>query len=310
MTQVSKDKVFVYIMAGGQGKRFAPISTPEKPKQFLKIINDKPLIKQTYDRVHSLTHNILVGTHVKYSGLVHGALPSFNPQHLLLETESKNTAPSIGHAVKVVESLAGQSAVIVCMPSDHYIEDNDKFVEALNKAVELAYKYKFIITLGMTPTFPATDYGYIKRDVKFTDSGDFTFYRVNTFVEKPNLLKAGHYIQEGSYSWNSGVFVANVETMLHMFRVFAPEIYRYLPVADPRYKYGSTYAEAYYSVCPSISFDYAVMEKTKDILVAPIEVGWTDIGTWDSLERFIKKNKTKQIQISGEFLDYLKENKK
>jgi mannose-1-phosphate guanylyltransferase len=292
---LDKDRIFVYIMAGGEGNRFAPLSTPEKPKQFLDVINGKSLLAQTYERMRKLTRNIFIGTNVKYVNLVHKSLKVFESARLIIETEKKNTAPAIAHAAKVIQAI-NKDAILVCVPADHYIQDEEKFRENILRAVEVAIKYQFVLTLGMKPMFASVDYGYQRVDVHFSSG----VWRVSTFIEKPKFEAARRYVADEKYYWNSGVFVWHIETLMRLYRKYAPQIYNLTYLISGG---DTTKVAEYYSKVPNISVDYAIMEKAQDIATIPTDVGWSDVGNWDGLQRLIETNK--DVKISNDFMEYL-----
>jgi len=301
MTSSNENDIFIYIMAGGSGTRFAPLSTPEKPKQFLKIINDKSLLRQTYERVKGITSNVYIGVNVSHINHIYKELPGFDVNKVLMETEMKNTGPAIAHAAQFFFKI-NPKAVMVCVPADHYIHDEKKFVQVVEEACSVARYYRMVVTLGMKPTYPSTEYGYIKKGALIINKRGNQVYKVKRFVEKPNLEKATDYLKEGSYYWNGGIFVWGVCAALWFYKKCSPDIYRALSILGD----GTDKSRIinYYKSVPRISVDYAIMEKSdNDIGMIPADIGWNDVGTWESLDRFIKKNKS--IIMSGDFIDYL-----
>lgn len=276
------------IMAGGIGSRFWPQSTPEKPKQFLKLISDKTMIQMTFERINKLipSDNIFIVTNEKYVDLVKEQIPNIKDINIITEPCSRNTAPCILLSSIYIKNLLGE-ANIVCVASDSYIQKEDVFLNKINCANEFISKDKnAIVTLGITPTRPETGYGYIKYE-KNVDIPN----KVIKFVEKPNIEQAKEYLDSKEYLWNAGMFIFNNISMINEIKNNISEDYNLLKdlpkIEDENYK---LYLNANYEKCNKISIDYAVMEKSPNVYTIPSDIGWDDVGTWESLERYIEKD--------------------
>ena len=278
----------VVIMAGGVGSRFWPQSTPEKPKQFLKLVGNKTMIQMTYERMNRLvpSENIFIVTNSHYVDLVKEQLPEVKDINIITEPCGKNTAPCILLSSLYIKNLYGESNVI-CVASDSYIAKEDEFLEIIKQANDFINKEKkAIVTLGITPTRPETGYGYIKYN-----KDDDIPHKVIKFVEKPNLELAIEYMESDEYLWNAGMFIFNSTSMLAELKKYLPDEYKLLKglpkkVDEKYYKF----LEENYEKCNKISIDYAVMEKSPNVYAIPSDIGWDDVGSWKSLERYTEKD--------------------
>lgn len=277
------------IMAGGKGERFWPRSRVKLPKQFLSLTDDgKSMIQHTVERLKKILNieNIFVVTNYSYVNLVIEQLPDLPIKNILVEPESKNTAPCIGLAAIHIRKKYKNSKMIV-LPSDHLIKFNELFIDTLEIGLEAIEKNDNIITIGITPTYPETGYGYINFKRNTSINKIKNIYEVIKFVEKPNFKKAKQYINTGEYLWNSGIFIWNTDTILKCFEEFTPEIYKGLVQIEKfinTESYEKTLKEEYIKF-HATSIDYAIMEKVKSIYVIPGNFGWDDVGSWLSLER-------------------------
>ena len=277
------------IMAGGKGERFWPRSRVKLPKQFLSLTDDgKSMIQHTVERLKKILNieNIFVVTNYSYVNLVIEQLPDLPIKNILVEPESKNTAPCIGLAAIHIRKKYKNSKMIV-LPSDHLIKLNELFIDTLEIGLEAIEKNDNIITIGITPTYPETGYGYINFKRNTSINKIKNIYEVVKFVEKPNFKKAKQYINTGEYLWNSGIFIWNTDTILKCFEEFTPEIYKGLVQIEKfinTESYEKTLKEEYIKF-HATSIDYAIMEKVKSIYVIPGNFGWDDVGSWLSLER-------------------------
>lgn len=281
------------IMAGGIGSRFWPMSTPQHPKQFIDITGcGRTMIQQTFDRFNQsfgeLAESIVdidhvwVVTSANYKDLVAEQLTGINPQHILLEPCMRNTAPCIAYASWKIKK-EDPEALIVVAPSDHLVLNVSAFQEAINKGLEFVAEGNRILTLGMTPTRPETGYGYIEQGPS-TGSGT-GIYKLAAFREKPNLPTAIEYLQKGGFTWNSGMFLWSVNTIVTELRKYAPQIAAVMDMMSDSFftDEEQTVVNELFPTCEKISIDYAVMEKTLIAYVLPSEFGWSDLGTWGSL---------------------------
>ena len=275
------------IMAGGVGSRFWPMSTAEKPKQFIDVLGvGKSLLQLTVERFGEIfpQANVWVVTNQRYKEIVGEQLPNIPASHILLEPCRRNTAPCIAYVSWRIKH-ENPHANIVVTPSDHIVTNEVEFRRVISNALRFTSSSDAIVTLGMKPTRPETGYGYIQADLSVAALSNKEIYRVDQFREKPNLETAQKYIQENNFFWNAGIFVWNVSTIVNAFRVYQPGISNIFEEMLPLYgteKEQETIDQRY-PECENISVDYAIMEKADEIYVCPADFGWSDLGTWGSL---------------------------
>ncbi|MCH5328583.1 MAG: mannose-1-phosphate guanylyltransferase [Coprobacter sp.] len=275
---------YVVIMAGGVGSRFWPMSTAECPKQFIDVLGcGRTLLQMTFDRFAGIVpaENIWVVTSKNYKGIVKSQLPDVTDSHILAEPCMRNTAPCIAYVSWKIKKLDA-AANIVFSPSDHLVTDVPEFRRVISRSLDFSARLHAIVTLGMKVFRPETGYGYI---AVLPDEEEIK--PVEAFKEKPNKELAEKYMQSGNYYWNAGVFVWNVQTIEKSFRTYCPDIASVFDRLDAVLGTDSEQeaVDRLFPECPSISVDYAIMEKAPDIYVFPADFGWSDLGTWGSLHR-------------------------
>ncbi|MBR1713084.1 MAG: mannose-1-phosphate guanylyltransferase [Alloprevotella sp.] len=283
------------IMAGGVGSRFWPLSNDTRPKQFLDVLGcGKTLIQLTVERFKGLIplENVWVVTSEAFRDLIAEQLPDIPSQNLLFEPCRRNTAPCICYASWKIKKRDPRANIVVA-PSDHIIADVGKFQEAVTDALDFAIETDAIVTLGMRPTYPETGYGYIKADFSYSSSRKKNIFRVDGFKEKPDHDTAEEYLREGHFLWNSGLFVWSVSTIINAFRVYEPAISRIFEGLLPYYDTPEEQErlDQAFPECPTISVDYAILEKAEEIFVYPADFGWSDLGTWSSLRANVPQDK-------------------
>lgn len=272
-------------MAGGVGSRFWPMSTPEKPKQFIDILGTgRTLLQSTADRFASvcLPENTWVVTAEKYKEIVKEQLPEIPDSHILLEPCMRNTAPCIAYVSWKIKKKYPQANLVVSA-SDHIVTDVEEFGRVIRKGLEFTGKGERILTLGMKPTRPETGYGYIKMKENVFPGEEIR--AVEGFKEKPDRETAENYLKEGNYAWNSGIFLWKVSTVEKAFRSFQPEMSALFDSLEDYFyteKEGEMIRQKFPD-CEKISVDYAIMEHARNIYVFPADFGWSDLGTWGSL---------------------------
>ena len=281
------------IMAGGRGTRFWPLSTEDKPKQFLKLINEDTMIQATVKRLENLIpiERIFVVTGKKYISLLKEQLPNLPERNIIIEPVGRNTAPCIGLSAFHIRKFY-QDATIAVLPSDHLITDEKNFLEVLNSANMFVDKNKnAIVTIGMKPNRPETGYGYINYDSIDCTLDGCEIRKVKRFVEKPDLEKAKEYLKDGQYLWNGGMFIWKAENILKLTSMYMENTYRVLSeiAATNEEEYDKVLEEKYTDV-ENISVDYGIMEKADSIYVIPSDFGWDDVGSWSSIERYRNKD--------------------
>lgn len=285
---------YLVIMAGGIGSRFWPMSSPEKPKQFLDVLGcGKTLIQLTLARFRTVVppENVWVVTSQRYESLVREQLPEVPARNVLLEPCRRNTAPCICYVSWKIKKQNPRANIVVA-PSDHVIGDVDAFRSAVNDALEFAAETDAIVTLGIKPTRPETGYGYIKADLGFSSSRKKNIFRVDEFREKPTAEVAESYVKQGNYLWNAGIFIWSVSTIINAFRVYEPELSAMFEDLMPCYDTPDEQAQIdkLYPECKDISVDYAIMEKAEEVFVYPADFGWSDLGSWGSLRQQVKQD--------------------
>lgn len=288
--------IFSAILAGGNGTRFWPLSRETSPKQLLNISGKDVMINETIKRCSNLIpkSNVYIVTAQSQSENVNKVLlPEVPRENILLEPLARNTAPSILFTALKLKKLYGEGIMCV-FPSDQHITDNSEFENVLGKMIEYAKTSDKLITIGITPTFPSTGYGYIKYGQK---SENENFYVVDEFCEKPIYDKAKKYIEDGNYLWNSGIFVFKVSTIIEAFERFLPRIFknlmRWYDVIGEDIE--NQILKEVFSSLQKISIDYGVLERSDDVVVIPGDFGWSDVGSWDSLGALFPPDKNKNI---------------
>ena len=287
------------IMAGGHGERFWPRSRRNLPKQFLSLTDDgRTMIQLTVDRISSVVNieDTFVVTNKDYKGLVRQQLPELPEENIICEPVGRNTAPCIGlGAVHIAKKY--EDAIMVVLPSDHLIKYNSMFLATLKNAYEVAEKNNNLVTIGITPDYPETGYGYIK----FNSNNCYkTAFAVERFVEKPNLELAKEYLATEEYLWNSGIFVWKVSSILKNIKKFMPELYQGLLCIKESIATidNEVVLSKEYQGFDSVSIDYGIMEQAKDIYTLPGTFGWSDVGSWLAVEKIQKTNEFGNI-ING-----------
>ena len=286
---------YVLIMAGGSGSRLYPRSTKELPKQFQKIIGEKTLIEQAYDRARSITDvkNIYISSNHKYVDLIKKHLPEIPRQNYITEPVKKNTGPAIALATALIHKK-DKDAVIVATHSDHLVTKLDEYSKGVLMGINVIKDNpEQILCVGISPTSPHTGFGYIERGADFVPEGEYQVYKAKRFVEKPNLEKAKKYLASGKFFWNAGYFIWNTKHFLDELKEFSPDIYK----GVSKIAKASTATEARnvidkeFHKFESIAVDHMIMEKTKNLLVMPLDIGWSDVGSWDVVAKMVDKKK-------------------
>ena len=282
-----QNKNHLVIMAGGIGSRFWPMSTDERPKQFIDVLGvGRSLLQLTMDRFEGVIEkeNIWVVTNKKYADVVREQLPEMPADHVLCEPCRRNTAPCIAYVSWRIKSQDPKANVVVT-PSDHIVTNVEEFRRVIKQCLEFTEDSDAIVTLGMKPTRPETGYGYIQADLSMSSMRNKEIFRVDSFKEKPNLETATEYIKDKSYFWNAGIFIWNVSTIVNAFRVFQPVLSKIFESMLPIYGTDKEQEmiDKRYPECQNISVDYAIMEEVEEIFVCPADFGWSDLGTWGSL---------------------------
>ena len=270
------------------GSRFWPMSTTERPKQFIDVLGvGRSLLQLTFDRFEGICppSNVWVVTNVKYRDMVREQLPEIPGTNILCEPCRRNTAPCIAYVSWRIKSQDPKANIVVT-PSDHIVTDTEEFRRVITLCLSFTESSDAVVTLGMKPTRPETGYGYIQADLSYSSPRNKEIYRVDSFKEKPDLETAQKYVRSKSYYWNAGIFVWSVSTIVNAFRVYQPAMNSIFERLLPIYGTPSEQEEIdkRFPECESISVDYAIMEKAEEIYVCPASFGWSDLGTWGSLQ--------------------------
>ena len=290
-----KTNVYAVILAGGSGTRFWPLSRKSRPKQFLNITGNRSLLQETLRRVKTKikAKNILIVTGAKHAKEIKRQVKPFRipSSNLLFEPQGKNTAPAVGWAASHINKRDAKATMIV-LPADHLILKQKAFWAALQKAMRLAQEGA-LVTLGIVPTRPETGYGYLKTR-KISKKGK-KFFKVEQFIEKPDLKKAVAFLKSGKYLWNSGMFIWRVDSILKEYKKRQPKIFNILASGRIKQRWGQM---------PNISVDYGILERAKDIAaVSGQDIGWSDLGSWESVHQVLGKDKKGNV-LKGHVMDF------
>ncbi len=294
-------------MAGGVGSRLWPMSKTDYPKQFHDVLGvGKSLLQLTVERFEKVCpiEHVYIVTSNEYFDLVKEQLPELKDDQILLEPSRKNTAPCIAYAAFKIHQKDADANIIVA-PSDHLILRQEAFEETIQLALQQAEKGDYLITIGIKPARPDTGYGYIQ----FTDDDSTISDRikkVKTFTEKPGLDLAKKFIDSGDFYWNSGIFIWKSRSIIEAFSEYLPELFSLFDSDVSQYNSEGEkeYIGKIYPLCKSISIDFGIMEKAKNVLVILADLGWSDLGTWGSLYEHIPHDEKGNTVIGDKVLTY------
>jgi mannose-1-phosphate guanylyltransferase len=282
---------YCVIMCGGVGSRFWPFSKAARPKQFIDFFGTgRSLLQMTFDRLNGIVpvENIILLTNESYEPLIKEQLPEISSHQILLEPARRNTAPCIAWAAHHIKAINPDAKMMVA-PSDHVILDVEKFRTSVINAFEFIDSRDALVTMGIKPSRPETGYGYIQVGEHVEGS----FSSVKTFTEKPDEDLARVFLRSGEFFWNSGMFFWSADSIIHALNACVPEIN--IIFENGQQFFGTQqemdYINTHFEACPSISIDFAVMEKAPNVYVETVDFGWNDLGTWRSLYEFSPKNK-------------------
>ncbi|QCR24471.1 mannose-1-phosphate guanylyltransferase [Pontibacter sp. SGAir0037] len=297
------NNTYVIIMAGGIGSRFWPFSRTNFPKQFHDVLGiGESMLQMTMKRFRDIcpVENVFVVTNKDYEGLVKEQLPQLSDNQILLEPVGRNTAPCIAYASYKIAQL-NPNANLVVSPADHVVLKEEAFTRVVTEGLKAASQSDVLITLGITPSRPDTGYGYIQ----FIDDDSSPIKKVKTFTEKPNLELAKMFLDSGDFVWNSGIFIWNVKSILSAFRQHLPEISEIFEDSSAAYNnpQEQNFITNAYSQCRNVSIDYGIMEKVDNVFVVLSDIGWSDLGTWNSLYTIGEKNEEGNV-IDGDTILY------
>lgn len=295
-------KTFGIIMAGGGGTRFWPLSTKAEPKQFLNLSGKDILVNETIDRQTAFIQkeDIFIVTNASQAKLMlektEGRIAE---DHILAEPAARNTAACIGYAAMKIRKKYGDG-ILCIFAADHHIQDEEEYGRVMRLAVQTAEETDGLVTIGIRPTFPSTGYGYIRNSAEEGKA----YRRVEEFVEKPDLETASAYVEAGNYAWNSGMFVWKASTILGYFERLLPDIYAHLVTigeAMGTEREQEVLWQVYPSI-PKISVDYGIMERADHVLMLEGDFGWSDVGSWDTLDSVQKRDANGNITSGNTLL--------
>lgn len=280
-------------MCGGVGSRFWPFSRNDRPKQFLDFFGTgRSLLQMTVDRILPLipAEHIILVTNSAYAGIIREQLPEIEESNILLEPARRNTAPCVCWAAHHIKALDPEAA-IVTLPSDHLILKEDTFREILEEGLSFVEKGERLLTIGLRPGSPHTGYGYIQIGERV--EGYPGICKVKSFTEKPDLEMAKVFVESGEFYWNSGMFLWSADSVLQAFARYAPEIAAIFDAGNKAYATPAetSFIDEAFPGAPSISIDYAIMEKAGNVFVKTADIGWSDLGSWKALYETSPKNR-------------------
>ena len=289
-------------MAGGVGSRFWPVSTQDFPKQFHDMLGTgDTLIQKTFNRLAKLIpeENIFILTNERYNDLVLEQLPSVSQRQVLLEPAMRNTAPCILYASLKIQK-ENTDAVMIVAPSDHWIEDELAFSQNVKTAFHYCESNDALMTLGITPTFPNTGYGYIEYD----KTGKEKIKQVSQFREKPNYETAKSFINQGNFLWNAGIFMWSAKSVISAFKTNQPKLFELFQSGYSTYntELEDDFIKENYGEAENISVDYALMETSDNVYVIPANFDWNDLGTWGSLYDKLDKDESLNAVVNAKTL--------
>lgn len=300
---------YALIMAGGIGTRLWPVSRQQFPKQFHDVLGiGESLLQLTFNRLLDVcpAENIYIISNRDYYGLIKEQLPALTDDQILLEPQLRNTAPCVAYAFHKIAQKNPKANLIVS-PADHLIVKQDQFKSLAGRALEIAGQEDKLITFGITPTRPDTGYGYIEYN-KTEEPQDV--YKVQAFKEKPDEATAGKFLAAGNFVWNSGIFVWSIPAIQKSYEKYLPEVNKLFTSGGSNTFYSEqeeAFIEKVYNDCISVSIDYGILEKAENVYVMPADFGWTDLGTWKSIDSQQEKD-TDGNSIQGQALIYETQN--
>ncbi len=293
-----QNNYYAVIMAGGVGSRFWPLSTQKFPKQFHDMLGTgESLLQITFKRLSKLIpqKNILIATNLQYKELVMSQLDGIDEQQLLLEPVMRNTAPCILYAALKIRQKDPEAVMIVA-PSDHWIDNEEEFIRNIKTSFDSCAENDILMTLGIQPTNPNTGYGYIEFEKTTTK-----IKKVNQFTEKPDLEAATQFIKNGNYLWNAGIFIWSIKSIINAFEKYLPEMNMLFCEGVDVYNtdFEDDFIKDNYAVAENISIDYGIMQKALNIYTLPVEFGWNDLGTWNSLYEKLNKDNDQNAVVNA-----------
>lgn len=290
MSKPASPKRYALILAGGSGQRFWPISRDAQPKQLLKLFGDKSLLELTIERLDGLVakENILILTNKQQEATVRSIIKTLPPENIVAEPEKRDTGPAIALAVGWVVAR-DPTATMIVLPADHLIENKTEFQRVLNNASQAAENSGNLVTIGIKPSWPCPSYGYVERGRKASIGGldDQPVWEVSRFREKPNPDLAEHFIAQGNFLWNAGMFIWTIPAIFSELSRHCPVLADFVSELRGSKDFMATVARQFGKL-PKLSIDYALMEKATRVLNIEASFDWDDVGNWTSVGRYLQ----------------------
>jgi mannose-1-phosphate guanylyltransferase len=290
---------YAIVMAGGSGTRLWPLSRQHRPKQALTLVGNKTMFQYAVERIRPIfpVERILVITREDYASVLSTQVPDLPAENFILEPEGRGTAPAIGLAAIHLQQR-DLDATMAILTADHFITETEQFCSVLSTAEQIAADGT-LVTLGIPPSSASTGFGYIQHGSAFGEKNGFRFYTVLRFVEKPDLMAAQKMVASGTVSWNSGMFICQVERMMREFECQMTDLYVRLmeiknTLGQPSYR---TTLDNNWPMIAKQTIDYGVMESASQVVVIPVEIGWTDIGSWGSLFELLPADTNGNVRV-------------
>src|SRR6266478_708438 len=284
--------IYALILAGGSGERFWPLSRRNRPKQLLRLVSERTLLEETVARLEGFvpTEHILILTNIEQEKGVRDLLEGFPKQNIIAEPAKRDTAAAVALGAGWVAGR-DHSATMLALPADHVIADRAAFQETMKTAAAAAEETGALITIGIKPTWACPGFGYIEQGepVRLRSDGKIAVHRVVRFREKPNIDLAESFLRKGNFRWNAGMFVWSVPTVLSEFNGHTPELAHFISQVRSARDLDKILHERFAKL-PRISFDYAIMEKTEHVLVVEASFDWDDVGSWQAVAHYFKKD--------------------
>lgn len=285
------DRLFVFIMAGGSGERFWPVSRNATPKHLIRLLGDQTLLEQTARRFEGLIppERIFVLTNEAQLAATVAVLPSIPRANIIAEPAKRDTAPAAALATGIARAIT-PDAVVALFPADHMIHDGETFRKQLSEAATYAAGHSSIVTFSITPTHPSTGFGYLELGEELPPSGSTQFRKVNRFVEKPDIDRAQEFVAGGKHGWNAGMFLWQVGTFLEECRRQQPALERFITGFPEELREIPCYLAETFPSLPKISVDFAIMERAEEVVAAIAAYDWDDVGSWTALPDHLGKD--------------------
>jgi mannose-1-phosphate guanylyltransferase len=295
--------MYALIMAGGSGTRLWPRSRQGRPKQFLDLVGQQTMLQATVNRIAPLIprERVFVVTGADYAPLVREQIPQLPRENVLIEPAAHGTAACIGLGAVRLRRL-DPDGVMVALPADHLIHDESAFCRALEAAERVAHE-SYLVTLGITPDRPETGYGYIQRGRLLRDGDGIPVYRVEKFTEKPDEATARRFVESGEYYWNGGIFIWKFSTILKELHLYLPGMYQRLLAIEAAIgsaEEQEVLAANYLQINP-VTVDFGVMERARQVAVVPVDMGWSDVGSWATIHDLLPADADGNV-VAGQYV--------